>query len=181
MWRHAKRETNTMPQWAGCSWYFFRYPNPDLTDKPWDMKDMNYWLPVDLYVGGVEHAILHLLYARFYVNFLYDEGFLPFDEPFTRLFNQGMVFKYSEKTGLVEKMSKSVGNVVNPDEIVRDYGTDTLRLYILFMGPPELDCEWQDAGIEGTKRFLNKLWDYLTNPATILESQKRRALSLKAS
>ena len=165
----AKRETNTMPQWAGSSWYFLRYPNPNLSDKPWDMKDMNYWLPVDLYVGGIEHAILHLLYARFYVKFLYDQGFLPFDEPFTRLFNQGMILKYSEKTGLVEKMSKSVGNIVNPDDIVKEYGTDALRLYILFMGPPELDCEWQDAGLEGTKRFLNKLWDYLTNPNTILQ------------
>ena len=164
----AKRETNTMPQWAGSSWYFLRYPNPDLKDKAWDMKDMNYWLPVDLYVGGIEHAILHLLYARFYTKFLYDQGLLSFDEPFTRLFNQGMILKYSEKTGLVEKMSKSVGNIVNPDEIVQEYGTDALRLYILFMGPPELDCEWQDAGIEGTKRFLNKLWDYLTKSDTIL-------------
>ena len=168
----AKRETNTMPQWAGSSWYFLRYPNPGIKDKPWDMKDMNYWLPVDLYVGGIEHAILHLLYARFYVKFLYDQGFLPFDEPFTRLFNQGMILKYSEKTGLVEKMSKSVGNVVNPDEIINEYGTDALRLYILFMGPPELDCEWQDAGLEGTKRFLNKLWDYLTAPNTILSGQE---------
>ncbi len=164
----AKRETNTMPQWAGSSWYFLRYPNPDLKDKPWDMKDMNYWLPVDLYVGGIEHAILHLLYARFYVKFLYDQGFLSFDEPFTRLFNQGMILKYSPKSGLVEKMSKSVGNIVNPDEIVNVYGVDALRLYILFMGPPELDCEWQDAGLEGTKRFLHKVWDYLTNPKTIL-------------
>jgi leucyl-tRNA synthetase len=164
----AQRETNTMPQWAGSSWYFLRYPNPDLQDKPWDMKDMNYWLPVDLYVGGIEHAILHLLYARFYVKFLYDQGFLPFDEPFSRLFNQGMILKYSEKTGLIEKMSKSVGNIVNPDDIVKTYGTDALRLYILFMGPPELDCEWQDAGLEGTKRFLQKLWDLLTREHTIL-------------
>ncbi|HML19069.1 MAG TPA: class I tRNA ligase family protein, partial [Candidatus Dependentiae bacterium] len=145
-------------------------PNPHIQDKPWDMKDMNYWLPVDLYVGGIEHAILHLLYARFYVKFLYDQGLLPFDEPFTRLFNQGMILKYSEKTGLVEKMSKSVGNIVNPDDIVQTYGTDALRLYILFMGPPELDCEWQDAGLEGTKRFLQKLWDLLTHEHSILPS-----------
>lgn len=164
----ARRETNTMPQWAGSSWYFLRYPNPQLSDKAWDMKDMNYWLPVDLYVGGIEHAILHLLYARFYVKVLFDQGLLPFDEPFTRLFNQGMILKYSEKSGLVEKMSKSKGNVVNPDDIVGQYGTDALRLYILFMGPPELDCEWQDAGLEGTKRFLNKLWDYLAAPDTML-------------
>lgn len=164
----AKRETNTMPQWAGSSWYFLRYPNPHLTDKPWDMKDMNYWLPVDLYVGGIEHAILHLLYARFYTKFLFDQGFLSFNEPFKQLFNQGMILKFSEKSGLVEKMSKSRGNVVNPDDIVHKYGTDALRLYILFMGPPEMDCEWQDAGIEGTKRFLEKLWDYVTSPGTLL-------------
>ena len=138
----AKRETNTMPQWAGSCWYFLRYPNPHLDNQPWDKADMQYWLPVDLYVGGVEHAILHLLYARFWVKVLYDLGHLPFDEPFSHLFNQGMILKYSEKTGLVEKMSKSKGNVVSPDEMVEKYGSDVLRMYILFMGPPELDCEW---------------------------------------
>lgn len=164
----AKRETNTMPQWAGSCWYFLRYPNPHLQDKPWSTEDMNYWLPVDLYVGGIEHAILHLLYARFYVKVLHDQGYLPFDEPFTHLFNQGMVLKYSEKSGQVEKMSKSKGNVVNPDEIVKEYGSDALRMYILFMGPPELDCEWQDTGLEGIRRFLNRFWDFVTNPANRL-------------
>lgn len=175
----AKRETNTMPQWAGSSWYFLRYPNPDLKNKPFDEKDMKYWLPVDLYVGGIEHAILHLLYARFYTKVLHDLGYLPFDEPFTELFNQGMVLKYSEKTGQVEKMSKSKGNVVNPDEIIEEYGSDALRMYILFMGPPELDCEWQDSGLEGIKRFLNRLWNYLTNADNIVEDNQESIESKK--
>jgi leucyl-tRNA synthetase len=164
----AKRETNTMPQWAGSCWYFLRYPNPTLEDKPWDKADMNYWLPVDLYVGGIEHAILHLLYSRFYVKVLYDLGHLPFKEPFTHLFNQGMVLKYSALSGHVEKMSKSKGNVVNPDEIIESYGTDALRLYILFIGPPELDCEWQDSGLEGMRRFLGRVWTYFTTAENIL-------------
>ncbi len=165
----AKRETNTMPQWAGSSWYVLRDPNPHLSDKAWDMKDMNYWLPVDLYVGGIEHAILHLLYARFYTKFLYDQGFLPFQEPFLRLFNQGMVLKYSEKSGQVEKMSKSKGNVVNPDEVVKKYGSDVLRMYVMFMGPPEMDCEWQDSGLEGIRRFAVKLWTFLTDPKNLVD------------
>lgn len=165
----GKRETNTMPQWAGSCWYFLRYPNPKLNNKPFDENDMAYWLPVDLYVGGIEHAILHLLYARFYVKVLFDLGFLSFDEPFSHLFNQGMITKYSEKSGLVEKMSKSKGNVVNPDEIVKQYGSDVLRMYILFMGPPELDCEWQDTGLEGIKRFLQRLWTYLVKHETLIK------------
>lgn len=167
----AKRETNTMPQWAGSCWYFLRYPNPHLEDKPFDIKDMTYWMPVDLYVGGIEHAILHLLYARFYVKVLHDLGYLPFDEPFAHLFNQGMVLKYSEKSGLVEKMSKSKGNVVNPDEIVKEYGSDVLRMYILFMGPPELDCEWQDSGLEGIKRFLQRWWVFFTASGRITATE----------
>jgi leucyl-tRNA synthetase len=159
----ARRETNTMPQWAGSCWYFLRYPNPHLSSKPFSQEDMHYWLPVDLYVGGVEHAILHLLYSRFYIKVLYDLGFIPFAEPFKQLFNQGMILKHSAKTGMVEKMSKSKGNVVNPDDIIENYGTDALRMYVMFMGPPELDCEWNDSGIEGIKRFLNRLWNYLTD------------------
>lgn len=168
----AKRETNTMPQWAGSCWYFLRYPNPDLKSAAFDQADLKYWLPVDLYVGGVEHAILHLLYARFYTHFLYDAGYLPFNEPFTHLFNQGMVCKRSTISGAVEKMSKSKGNVVNPDEIVQMYGSDVLRMYMLFMGPPELDCEWQDAGIEGLKRFSQKLMNYLISPDTLLAANQ---------
>lgn len=167
----GKRETNTMPQWAGSCWYFLRYPNPQLKDQPFSQEDLNFWLPVDLYVGGIEHAILHLLYARFYVKVLHDLGFLPFDEPFKHLFNQGMVLKKSPGSGLVEKMSKSKGNVVNPDEIVDQYGSDVLRLYILFMGPPELDCEWQDSGLDGIKRFLMKVHTYFTNPDNITEQE----------
>lgn len=176
----AKRETNTMPQWAGSCWYFLRYPNPALADKPFDPQDLKFWLPVDLYVGGIEHAILHLLYARFYIKVLHALGYLPFNEPFTRLFNQGMVCKLSEKSGLVEKMSKSKGNVVNPDEIVQSAGSDALRLYILFMGPPELDCEWQDAGLEGVKRFLQRLWHYLTDPANLVNTEQESLAARQA-
>lgn len=171
----AQRETNTMPQWAGSCWYFLRYPNPHITDKPWTQEDMQRWLPVDLYVGGVEHAILHLLYARFWVKVLHDLGHLPFDEPFKHLFNQGMVLKYSEKSGLIEKMSKSKGNVVSPDDMVLRYGSDVLRMYILFMGPPELDCEWQDSGIEGVKRFAHRLYDYCIKPEMLLQDNQQES------
>jgi|SaaInlStandDraft_4_1057021.scaffolds.fasta_scaffold01473_6 leucyl-tRNA synthetase len=165
----AKRETNTMPQWAGSSWYFLRYPNPTIEDHPFLKEDMQYWMPVDLYVGGIEHAILHLLYARFYVKVLHDLGHISFDEPFKKLFNQGMVCMKSEKTGRVEKMSKSKGNVVNPDDIVKEMGSDTLRMYMLFMGSPELDTEWQMDSIKGVKSFLNRLWNYLNNSENILQ------------
>ena len=148
----AKRETNTMPQWAGSSWYFLRYCDPHNKEKAWDKSKADYWLPVDFYVGGVEHAVLHLLYARFYTKFLFDIGVITFDEPFKQLFNQGMVCKNGVK------MSKSKGNSVSPDKIVGKYGTDSLRMYELFMGPPEQDSEWDDTGIEGVYRFLTKVW-----------------------
>ena len=179
----GKRETNTMPQWAGSCWYFLRYLNTELEDKPFDEKDVKYWMPVDLYVGGIEHAILHLLYARFYIKVLNDLGFLPFDEPFRRLFNQGMVCART-KEGRIEKMSKSKGNVVSPDDMLKIAGADALRLYILFMGPPELDVEWQDNGLKGTKNFLGRLWKFLTDEKNITgktddKSKKRFHLFLK--
>jgi len=160
----ARRETNTMPQWAGSCWYFLRYPNPHLTTAAFTPEDMHKWLPVDLYVGGIEHAILHLLYSRFFVHVLHDLGYLPFSEPFKQLFNQGMVCMRSPKSGRVEKMSKSKGNVVNPDDIVEELGADTLRMYMLFMGPPELDTEWQMESIKGVHSFIKRLWTLLTSP-----------------
>jgi leucyl-tRNA synthetase len=155
----AKRETNTMPQWAGSCWYFLRYIDPECKKWIGDPEKINRWMPVDLYVGGVEHAILHLLYARFYVKFLHDKGYIGFDEPFLKLFNQGMLTKESSKDGILYKMSKSKGNVVSPDEIIEKYGVDALRLYIIFIGPPEMDCIWQEHGIDGCYRFLKKLWN----------------------
>ncbi len=169
----AKRETNTMPQWAGSCWYFLRYPNPHLDTAFADKADMNYWMPVDLYVGGIEHAILHLLYSRFYVKVLYDLGHLTFDEPFKQLFNQGMVCKKSETSGRVEKMSKSKGNVVNPNDIVEELGSDALRMYMLFMGPPELDTEWQTESIRGVRSFLNRLWTFLITPGNVLPAEEK--------
>ncbi len=152
----AKRETDTMPQWAGSSWYFLRYPDPYNSEKPWSEEAMEKWMPVDLYVGGVEHAILHLLYARFFTKFLHDLGIVSFEEPFNRLFNQGMIYKDGAK------MSKSKGNVVSPDELIDRYGRDSIRLYELFIGPPEVDVEWSDQGFEGVARFLNRSWNLIT-------------------
>ena len=148
----AKRETNTMPQWAGSSWYFLRYIDVNNTEKLVDREKADKLLPVDMYVGGVEHAVLHLLYARFYTKFLYDIGVIDFVEPFKKLFNQGMICKDGAK------MSKSKGNVVSPDELVRDYGCDSVRMYELFVGPPELDAEWNDRGMEGVYKFINRFY-----------------------
>ena len=152
----AKRETNTMPQWAGSSWYFLRYVDNHNEQELVSKEAAHKYLPVDMYIGGVEHAVLHLLYSRFYTKFLYDIGVVDFEEPFKKLFNQGMI---TGKNGV--KMSKSKGNVVSPDELVRDYGCDALRMYELFVGPPQLDAEWDDRGIDGVRRFLTKVWNLL--------------------
>ncbi len=154
----AKRETNTMPQWAGSSWYFLRYVDSKNKNELVSKEKAKKYLPVDMYIGGVEHAVLHLLYSRFYTKFLYDIGVVDFDEPFTKLFNQGMI---TGKNGI--KMSKSKGNVVSPDDLVRDYGCDSLRLYELFVGPPELDSEWDERGIDGVYRFINRFYQLVMN------------------
>ena len=149
----AKRETNTMPQWAGSSWYFLRYIDNKNDKELVSREKADKYLPVDMYIGGVEHAVLHLLYSRFYTKFLHDIGVVDFDEPFKKLFNQGMI---TGKNGI--KMIKSKGNVVSPDDLVRDYGCDSLRLYEMFVGPPELDSEWDERGIDGVYRFITRFW-----------------------
>ena len=184
---NAKRETNTMPQWAGSCWYYLRYLDAN-NDKAFAARDkMNYWAPVDLYVGGVEHAVLHLLYARFWHKVLYDAGLVNSKEPFIRLVNQGLItsFAYERKdktlvpsdqvekrpdgsfvemangeelTEVIAKMSKSLKNITNPDEIVSEYGADSLRVYMMFMGPLEVSKPWNTAGLVGVARFLEKIW-----------------------
>jgi leucyl-tRNA synthetase len=154
----ARRETDTLAQWLCSCWYFLRYVNPDLSAQAFNPDDVNRWLPVNQYIGGIEHAVLHLLYSRFIVKVLHDAGHCGFVEPFEALFTQGMICKRSEKDGQLYKMSKSKGNVVSPDELIERYGADTLRLYTLFIGPPEKDAEWNDRGIEGAARFLKRLW-----------------------
>ncbi len=183
----AKRETDTMPQWAGSCWYFLRYVSPRYEEAFVNPKDAKEWLPVDMYVGGIEHAVLHLLYARFWTKFLYDEGLIDFNEPFTKLFNQGMVLRYAyhcdkcnkwldvselgkeetcptcnEKVSkTMEKMSKSKLNGVSPDDLKTEYGVDSLRLYELFMGDPALDSLWNDDGIKGCYAFLKRVWSFV--------------------
>ena len=148
----ATRETDTMDTFIDSSWYFLRYCDPHNEKEPFDKKKANYWMPVDQYIGGIEHAILHLLYSRFFMKVLQDEGMVDYPEPFTNLLCQGMVLKDGGK------MSKSVGNVVSPEEIVGKYGADTARLFILFAAPPEKDLEWSDQGVEGSYRFLKRVW-----------------------
>ncbi|AEA01170.1 MULTISPECIES: leucine--tRNA ligase [Aerococcus] len=150
---HGKRETNTMPQWAGSSWYYIRFCDPKNNEELISQEAANYWMNVDLYIGGAEHAVLHLLYARFWNMFLYDLGVVPTEEPFQKLFNQGMILGEGH-----EKMSKSKGNVVNPDDIVERYGADTLRLYEMFMGPLDASIAWSEDGLAGARRFLERVW-----------------------
>jgi len=182
----ARRETNTMPQWAGSCWYYLRFTSPHDDEHAWDPEEERYWMPVDLYVGGAEHAVLHLLYARFWHKVLHDLGLVSTAEPFQRLFNQGMIHAHSyrdargkyyypeqveeragaffvkgtdtEVTQKLEKMSKSRYNVVNPDDMAEEYGADAMRLYELFMGPLEDGALWETAGVSGTKRFLDRVW-----------------------
>jgi leucyl-tRNA synthetase len=192
--RQARRETNTMPQWAGSCWYYLRYMDPKNQNAAWSKEAEQYWMPVDLYVGGVEHAVLHLLYARFWHKVLYDCGLVHTKEPFQKLFNQGMILAQSyrddagkyyspedvehrekkyfvkgsgtELHAQVEKMSKSKLNVVNPDDVIRDYGADAMRLYELFMGPLEQVKPWNMEGVEGVYRFLHRVWRLVVDPQT---------------
>ena len=154
--RHGLRETNTMPQWAGSSWYWLRYTDPHNDEKFASKEALDYWSPVDLYVGGAEHAVLHLLYARFWHKVLYDLGLVPTKEPFMKLVNQGMILGSNH-----EKMSKSKGNVVNPDDIVDQYGADTLRLYEMFMGPLEESVPWDEKGLHGANKWVQRVWRLL--------------------
>ncbi|MCD8914843.1 leucine--tRNA ligase [Staphylococcus simulans] len=162
----GRRETNTMPQWAGSCWYYLRYIDPKNDEMLADPEKLKHWLPVDLYIGGVEHAVLHLLYSRFWHKVLYDLGVVPTKEPFQKLFNQGMILGEGN-----EKMSKSRGNVVNPDDIVRSHGADTLRLYEMFMGPLDAAIAWSEKGLDGSRRFLDRVWRLFVNEDGTLSSK----------
>ena len=205
----AKRETDTMPQWAGSSWYYLRYPDKYNNNKIASKEMLDTWLPVHMYVGGIEHAVLHLLYARFWTKALYDAKLVSFKEPFTRLFNQGMVLRrayrckpcnrwvYDAELDLsvsdsnkvcpvcknlldisIEKMSKSKGNGISPDPLVKKYGTDALRMYELFTGDPALDCEWNDDGIKACYNFLKKSWDFIYSAKPISSSSERASKAI---
>ncbi|TAN61561.1 leucine--tRNA ligase [bacterium] len=166
----ARRETDTMATFFDSSWYFLRFCSPQSKDSPFDIGEAKYWMPVDQYIGGIEHAILHLLYSRFFTKFFKDLGMIGFDEPFTRLLTQGMVLKDGEV------MSKSRGNIVDPDSIIKQYGADTLRLFILFAAPPETELEWDDRGIEGAFKFLNRVWRIQENLKEKADPQLIKAL-----
>jgi len=188
----GRRETNTMPQWAGSCWYYLRYIDPHNEAAAWDPEKEKYWMPVDLYVGGAEHAVLHLLYSRFWHKVLYDLGQVSTPEPFQKLFNQGMIlaFAYEDEVGskvpvdqveerdggffhrdtgaelqqIVAKMSKTLRNVVNPDDVINEYGANSLRLYEMFMGPLDAVKPWQMEGVEGVRRFLSRVWRLIIGP-----------------
>jgi leucyl-tRNA synthetase len=166
----ARRETDTMDTFVDSSWYFYRYLSPHKDDGPFDGAAMRYWFPIDLYVGGTEHAILHLVYSRFWTKVMRDLGLVGFDEPVTRLFPQGMVHKDGEV------MSKSKGNTVAPDDVIRAHGADTLRLYILSVAPPEMAMEWTDANIEGERRLIGRLWRLVDRHTGALEGLKGAAM-----
>jgi len=142
-----------MPQWAGSCWYFIRFVDPHNQDAPWSKEAEEYWMPVDIYIGGAEHAVLHLLYSRFWHKVLYDLGHISTKEPFQRLVNQGMILGENG-----QKMSKSLGNVINPDEVIQEHGSDILRMYYMFMGPLEKAKPWSTTGLEGIERFLKRVW-----------------------
>ena len=150
------RETNTMPQWAGSCWYFLRFVDPHNDGEPWSKNKESYWMPVDLYIGGQEHAVLHLLYARFWHHVLYDLGYVSTKEPFKKLVNQGMILGEDGA-----KMSKSRGNVINPDDIIDKYGADSLRLFYMFLGPLEKAKPWSASGVQGSNRFIRRVWSML--------------------
>jgi leucyl-tRNA synthetase len=154
----ARRETDTMDTFVDSAWYYLRYLSPRDASRIFDSELANRWAPVDQYIGGIEHAILHLLYARFVCRVLHDFGLVDFEEPFVHLFNQGMITRFAEKTGRIEKMSKSKGNTVSPDALIDEMGADTERVYTLFLGPPEEEVEWNDEAVNGAYRFLQRLW-----------------------
>jgi leucyl-tRNA synthetase len=164
----ARRETDTMDTFVESSWYFLRYASPRYDKGMFERSAAEYWMPVDQYIGGIEHAVLHLLYARFYTKVLRDLGMVKVDEPFTALLSQGMVIKDGAK------MSKSKGNVVDPDDLIRTFGADTARLFSLFAAPPEKDLDWNDHGVEGASRFLNRVWRFVSNQSDALKAAPRR-------
>ncbi|MHC5086511.1 MAG: leucine--tRNA ligase, partial [Planctomycetota bacterium] len=159
--RKARRETNTMPQWAGSCWYYLRYMDPNNDTAAVDFQKQKYWLPIDLYIGGAEHAVLHLLYSRFWHKLLHDLGYVSTQEPYQKLINQGMILGEDG-----QKMSKSRGNVINPDDVVAQYGADSMRLYEMFMGPLEATKPWSMNGVEGVHRFLQRAWRMMIDPET---------------
>lgn len=173
--KKGRRETNTMPQWAGSCWYFLRFIDPDNSEYLADPEKLKQWLPIDIYIGGAEHAVLHLLYARFWHKFLYDIGVVPTKEPFQKLFNQGMILGENN-----EKMSKSKGNVVNPDDIIESHGADTLRLYEMFMGPLDASIAWSTNGLDGARRFLDRIWRLFVTDDGILNEKIQKGTDLKS-